>query len=159
MAHDDHIKIDLNKIDTLKSEKTKDIAIETADRGLNSGMAIGGVFGWLVGFEMFELPGIGFILATGPIGAALTGIAIGGPIGRIGGALLSLGISKLETKKIEAAIKEKGIIVSVHVDDPRELMVAKNILVSNGAMKVFNPQKTVHQRGPSPFLFKKGMSH
>lgn len=114
---------------------------DIATTGLMAGFVSGGLVGWLVGLDIISLPGIGYFVAAGPLAGALTGIAIGGTIGSISGALIGLGISKMEAKKLEKYIKEKGVIISVHADDPKRQLIAKNILVLNGAIKVFNPPK------------------
>lgn len=126
-----------------KNEAFKNNFFDTRERqaastGLVTGIAAGGILGWLAGLETFIFPRVGLFIAAGPLASALAGIAIGGTIGSIAGAFISLGISKLESKKLARFIKEKGVIVSVSTSDPREQLLAKNILVINGALKIQN---------------------
>jgi|GEM_PF-766931 len=113
-------------------------ARQAASTGLVTGIAAGGILGWLVGLETFIFPRVGLFIAAGPLASALAGIAVGGTIGSIAGAFISLGISKLESKKLATFIKEKGVVVSVSIKDPREQLMARNILVINGALKIQN---------------------
>ncbi|MFA6239097.1 MAG: hypothetical protein WC635_17290 [Bacteriovorax sp.] len=114
---------------------------DVATTGLMYGLATGGILGWLVGLNIITIPGVGFFVAAGPLAGALTGLALGGTIGSISGALIGLGISKIEAQKLEKYVKEKGVIISVHSDDAKAQLLAKNILVINGAVKVFNPSR------------------
>src|SRR5271169_3499653 len=78
---------------------TKDFACEKntkapegATAGASSGAVVGGVLGWLAGIGLLAIPGIGPLLAAGPILAALAGVGAGGVAGGIVGALVGFGI-------------------------------------------------------------------
>src|SRR5207253_2449651 len=101
-----------------------------------TGGVIGGVLGWLVGLGTLAVPGVGPLIAAGPIVAALTGAGVGGAIGGIAGALLGLGIPEYEAKRYEGRIKEGGILLSVHCDDSNWTKRAKEILERTGAQDV-----------------------
>jgi hypothetical protein len=60
--------------------------------GLGSGAAVGGAPGRLVGVGALAIPGIGPVIAAGPLLAALAGIGIGGALGGFAGCLVGLGI-------------------------------------------------------------------
>lgn len=129
-----------------KREDLKDIGYDHnarigATTGMFTGITAGGILGWLASLNIFAVPGVGPFIVAGPFVAAIAGAALGGTVGSIGGALIGYGITEYEARKLENFVKDKGVIVSVHVDDPREQLVAKNILVTNGAIKIHNPME------------------
>lgn len=66
---------------------------EGATVGAAAGGALGGLAGWLIGIGALTIPGIGPVLAAGPLAAALGGLVAGGAIGGVAGALSGAGIS------------------------------------------------------------------
>jgi len=102
-------------------------APEGATAGAGTGVAVGGVLGWLAGIGALAIPGIGPFIAAGPIMAALGGAAIGGTVGGVAGALIGLGIPEYEAKRYEGKVKNGNILVSVHTDDSEEIKQAKKI--------------------------------
>lgn len=132
------IAILMSKNETFKNNFFDLKERHAATTGLVTGIATGGILGWLIGLETFIFPRVGLFIAAGPLASALAGIAAGGTIGSIAGAFISLGISKLESKKLATFIQEKGVVISVSIKDPREQLMARNILVINGALKIQN---------------------
>ena len=112
-------------------------APEGALAGGGSGLVIGGTLGWLAGIGTIAIPGIGPLLAAGPIVAALAGAGVGGAIGGIAGALIGFGLPELEAKRYEAAIKQGRILVSIHCEDMRHAEKARKALDDTGAKEVF----------------------
>lgn len=108
-------------------------APEGASVGAASGAAVGGGLGWLVGVGALAIPGIGPVLAAGPIVAALAGIGVGGALGGFAGALVGAGIPEYEAKRYEGIILKGGILVAVHCDTSEEIKRAKGILEVTGA--------------------------
>jgi hypothetical protein len=122
-----------------ENEGTKDLAHEKhtkapegATAGGVTGGAIGGILGGLIGVGLIAVPGLGPLLAAGPIIAALTGVGSGGVVGGIIGALAGLGIPEYEAKRYEGRIKMGGLLVSVHCDDSHWVKRAKEILEHTG---------------------------
>src|SRR5262252_4520781 len=89
---------------TVKTTK----APEGATAGAGSGAVIGGALGWLAGIGALAIPGVGPLIAAGPIVAALAGVGVGGALGGITGALVGMGIPEYEAKRYEGRIKEGG---------------------------------------------------
>jgi hypothetical protein len=122
---------------------TKDLAHEkntkapegAAAGGLAGGIA-GGVLGWLTGIGILAVPGVGPLLAAGPILAALAGIGTLGAVGGIVGALMGLGVPEYEAKRFEGRIREGGILLSVHCDSRDWMKRAKEILERSGAQDI-----------------------
>ena len=81
-------------------------APEGATTGAGSGAAVGGALGWLAGIGMLAIPGVGPLIAAGPIMAALAGAGVGGAVGGIVGALVGMGIPEYEAKRYEGRIKD-----------------------------------------------------
>lgn len=111
-------------------------APEGASVGAASGLAVGGVLGWLVGIGALAIPGIGPFVAAGPIVAAIAGAGIGGTVGGIAGALVGLGIPEFEAKRYETLVREGGMLLSVHVDDSVWQKRAEDILKAGGAKDI-----------------------
>lgn len=111
-------------------------APEGAVVGASTGAAIIGTFGWLAGMGALAIPGLGPLLAAGPLMAALAGVGVGGAIGGLAGALIGLGIPEYEAHRYEGVIRRGGILVSVHAVDPRHTHDAKLVLDGMGARDV-----------------------
>jgi hypothetical protein len=102
---------------------------EGAAIGAGTGGVIGGVLGWLAGVGMLTLPGIGPLLAAGPIVAALSGAAVGGTVGGVAGGLTGLGFSDDEVNRYLGRIKEGHALVAVHSDDEAERERARQLFI------------------------------
>src|SRR5688572_25559195 len=79
-------------------------APEGAVTGAGTGAAVGGALGWLAGIGALAIPGLGPLVAAGPIMAALSGAAVGGTVGGITGGLIGMGIPEFEAKRYEGQI-------------------------------------------------------
>ncbi len=119
---------------------TKDIgyekhtkAPERATAGAATVGVVGGALGWLVGIGALAIPGIGPLLAAGPIMAALAGFGAGSVIGGLAGALVGLGIPEYEAKRYEGRIRSGAALLSVHCGDNVSVHRAKELLANTGA--------------------------
>ena len=108
-------------------------APEGATTGAGSGAVLGGVLGWLVGVGSLAIPGVGPLIAAGPIVAALAGAGVGGAVGGLTGALVGMGIPEYEAKRYEGRLTKGGILLSVHCDTSEEIDRAKKIIERTGA--------------------------
>jgi hypothetical protein len=111
-------------------------APEGATAGATTGLVIGGALGWLAGIGALAIPGLGPLIAAGPIVAALAGVGAGGAIGGLTGALIGMGIPEYEAKRYEGRVKTGGILLSVHCDNSDWTSKAKEILERTGAEDV-----------------------
>jgi hypothetical protein len=102
-------------------------APEGAATGAIAGGVMAGVLGWLVGIGSLAIPGVGPLIAAGPILAALSGAAAGGAVGGLAGGLVGLGIPEYEAKQYEGKVKNGNILISVHTEDSKERSIAKKI--------------------------------
>jgi hypothetical protein len=125
-----------NDISALLPDKrgTKDFAHEHntkapegAATGAGAGGVLGGALGWLAGIGALAIPGVGPLIAAGPLMAALSGAAVGAAVGGVSGALIGLGIPEYEARRYEGKIKEGNILLSVNAEDGKRVSLAKDI--------------------------------
>jgi hypothetical protein len=103
-------------------------APEGAATGAGTGAVLGGALGWLAGIGALAIPGVGPLIAAGPILAALSGAAIGGTVGGTTGALIGLGIPEYEAQQYESRLRQGHILMCVHVDDSEEAGLVRQIM-------------------------------
>jgi hypothetical protein len=111
-------------------------APEGTTAGVTTGGAIGGTLGLLAGIGALAIPGMGPLIAAGPIMGALAGLGVGGAVGGLIGALVGLGIPEYEAKRYEGRIKRGGVLVSVHCDTETAIASAKHVLKHTGAQDI-----------------------
>jgi hypothetical protein len=122
------------------NQGTKDFAHEKGTKapegavtGAGTGLVLGGALGWLAGIGSLAIPGVGPLIAAGPILATLTGIGVGGVIGGIAGGLVGMGIPEYEAKRYEGRVRSGQILLSVHCDNSQWVKRAKDLLETTGA--------------------------
>ena len=111
-------------------------APEGTTTGAATGSVLGGTLGLLAGIGALAVPGVGPLIAAGPIMAALAGVGVGGAVGGIVGALVGLGIPEYEAKRYEGAVKNGGTLLSVHCDTSDQIDSAKASLKESGAQDI-----------------------
>lgn len=99
--------------------------------GSITGGVLGGVAGMLAGAGALLIPGIGPILAAGPLAASLTGIITGG----IAGGLVDYGIPEERSQFYEEQVRQGSILVSLK-SSSEKVDVAAEILREYGAEDV-----------------------
>ncbi|QSF47243.1 general stress protein [Paenibacillus tianjinensis] len=111
----DEISVITRDRDELKniSDDTGTMAPEGVATGAATGGVVGGVAGLLAGIGALAIPGIGPILAAGPIVATLTGAAIGAGAGGLVGGLIGMGIPEDEAREYEGYVDNGKILVLV----------------------------------------------
>jgi hypothetical protein len=126
--------------DFAHEKKTK--APEGAATGAGAGGLLGGTLGWLAGIGALAIPGVGPLIAAGPILGLLSGAAVGAATGGLAGALIGYGIPELEAKQYEGKVKGGNILLSVHADDGDEVSRAKEIFKKHGAEDITSTGET-----------------
>lgn len=123
-----------------ENQGTKDFAHEKntkAPEGATAGGIVGGisggVLGWLTGIGALAIPGLGPLIAAGPIVAALAGVGAVGAVGGVIGGLAGMGVPEYEAKRFEGRIKQGGVLLSVHCDNDDWVKRAKELLRRTGA--------------------------
>ena len=102
-------------------------APEGAVIGGSAGGVLGGFAGWLISIGVLSIPGAGPLLAAGPLFAALSGAALGVAAGGLSGALAGLGFPEYEAKLYAGKLRDGNILIAVHVENPQERIVARQI--------------------------------
>ncbi len=108
-------------------------APEGAISGVGAGGIAGGALGLLAGIGALAIPGVGPLIAAGPIMAALSGAAVGAAAGGIAGALIGMGIPEFEAKRYEDTVKGGKILISVHTENKDDTDRVKQIFKQAGA--------------------------
>lgn len=123
-------------------------APEGTATGVTAGGVIGGTLGLLAGIGALAIPGIGPLIAAGPIMGALAGLGVGGTVGGVIGALVGMGIPEYEAKRYEGRVKNGGVLLSAHCDTSDEISRAKEILKQTGAEDISSSgEKSVSSHG------------
>jgi hypothetical protein len=111
-------------------------APEGTTAGVTTGGVVGGTLGLLAGIGALAIPGVGPLIAAGPIMATLAGLGVGGAVGGLLGALVGMGIPEYEAKRYEGAVKGGGTLLSVHCDTSDQIDLAKTGLKETGARDI-----------------------
>ena len=105
---------------------------KTTETGVSAGVVIGGI----AGLVALAIPGIGPLLAVGPIAFALTGAVAGGALGGLLGSFAGLGIPTDHAKAYEDAVRAGGVFVAVKAADQNAAQHATDILAKHGARQL-----------------------
>lgn len=110
--------------------------------GATAGAILGGLGGLLVGLGALVIPGIGPIVAAGPLAAAISGLvgagvgaAGGAVVGGLLGALVDMGVPEEEAGYYAEGIRRGGALVTAHIDDNRA-NEARMILQRNNPVNI-----------------------
>jgi hypothetical protein len=117
-------------------------APEGATAGVATGGIIGGTLGLLAGLGTLAIPGVGPLLAAGPIVSTLAGLGAGGAAGGIIGALVGMGIPEYEAKRYEGHVKNGGVLMSVHCDNSKQITRATELMRGTGAEDISSTGET-----------------
>lgn len=95
-----------------------------AEKGVGLGAALGGLGGLLVGLGALTIPGIGPVLAAGPLATAVAGLAgagagalAGGAAGGLLGALADAGLPEDQASFYAEGVRRGGTLLAVRVSD------------------------------------------
>jgi uncharacterized membrane protein len=89
-------------------------AVDTTAEGAGLGAITGGLAGLLLGLSALAVPGIGPVLAAGPLVAGLVGAGIGAATGGLLGALVEAGVPEEEAHYYAEGIRRGGTLVAVN---------------------------------------------
>ena len=111
------------------------------DAGVGAG--VGGVIGLLVGLGALTIPGIGPVLAAGPIAAALgatvgstvVGAGVGAIAGGLIGGLTHIGVPKEQAEYYAEGVRRGGTLVTVDASDDKAQQ-AVDIMNGNNAVDI-----------------------
>jgi len=106
-----------------------------AAAGAVTGGVVGGAAGLAASLMGLAIPGIGPIIAAGPIVSLLTGAGVGAVAGGLIGGLTDMGVSKPDAEYYAEAVRRGGALVTVRADDARAERAA-DIMRSHGAVDI-----------------------
>lgn len=109
-------------------------APEGAAVGAGGGIVIGGVLGWMVGIGTLAIPGLGPLVAAGPIIAALAGAGAGAAAGGAAGSVIGMEMPEFEAVQYEEKMDGGNILVSVLTGDATERHQVKEIFKNAGSV-------------------------
>jgi hypothetical protein len=104
--------------------------------------AIGGMAGFIAGIVALAIPGIGPIIAAGPLAMALTGAAAGAATGGLIGVMTDDGVPESTARRYSQAIGAGRVMVTVRTDADR-VDQAAGILDRAGAVNIDEPAERV----------------
>ena len=125
-------------------------APEGAATGAGAGSVLGGTLGLLAGIGALAIPGVGPLIAAGPVLAALSGAAAGAAVGGLTGALVGLGIPEVQAKAYEGKIRGGNILIAVHTESREVKNAAEDILKQAGAHDVGTTNESSLPRDARP---------
>jgi len=153
-----HNDFNRNDISVVARDTREDIRVdyeaddpgEGAAAGAGFGAVLGGAAGLLAGLGALTIPGIGPIVAAGPIAAALAGAGVGAVAGGITGALVDWGVPSEDANIYGEGIRRGGIMVAVRAPDDRAEYAAE-ILENNDPVDLNRHAQTWRQQGWTRF--------
>ena len=107
----------------------------TAAKGAVAGAVVGGGAGLAASLAGLAIPGIGPIIAAGPIVATLAGAGTGAVAGGLIGGLVDLGVPEEHAEYYAEAVRRGGAIVTVRTDEIRANEAA-SIMRDHGAFDI-----------------------
>ena len=129
-------------------------AKDGAGAGAVVGTGIGGTIGLLAGLGTIVIPGIGPLVAAGPLVALLTGAGVGAAagaaVGGLVGALTKVGVPEHDAHFYAEAVRRGGTLVTVRATDEAANDVA-DILSDHGAVDVDKRREHYAQSGFSKY--------
>ena len=108
---------------------------EGAAKGAGTGAAVGGIAGLIVGFTGLAIPGIGPIVAAGPLASLLAGAGVGAVAGGAIGALTKMGVPEKDAEYYAEGVKRGGFLVTVTAEDDAAEKAA-DIMHRHGAVDI-----------------------
>ncbi len=114
-----------------KGDQGGDYVEDDITDGALTGGTIGGIGGLILGAGALAIPGVGPIVAAGPIAAALGGAVAGG----IAGGLIDWGIPAEVSRRYEKEVAKGGVLAVVSTSG-QKVNQAAQILRQNGAKDV-----------------------
>ena len=111
-------------------EQIKDMA-----KGAGTGAAIGGLTGLLLSLTAVAIPGIGPVLAAGPLAAVIAGAGIGATAGGLISGLTRLGVPEEDANYYAEGVRRGGTLISVEASDERAEHAVR-IMKQHGAVEI-----------------------
>ena len=105
-------------------------------KGAGTGAALGGVLGLVAGVAALSIPGLGPLIAAGPIASALAGAGIGAAAGGLIGALSKIGVPEHEAHYYAEGVRRGGTLITVKADTDQAAECAADVMREHGAVDI-----------------------
>lgn len=143
LANDLDVHVAEEDADVEQTDLKRRAMAEGAKTGAGTGAVVGtlsgGMLGLLVGMGTIALPGVGAIVAVGPLLSTLTGAGVGAAagaaLGGLVGALVKVGVPEHDALFFAEAVRRGGVLVLVHASEGHA-GAAADILADCGAVDV-----------------------
>jgi hypothetical protein len=96
---------------------------------------LGSAIGLAVGMIAVFIPGIGPLIAAGPLGGAIAGLSIGAGAGGLVGLLKDHGVSEEEAEFYAEGVRRGGALITVEYANDDEEKRVRDILRQSGAIE------------------------
>jgi uncharacterized protein (TIGR02271 family) len=116
--------------------------------GATTGAVVGGTLGVLLGLGALAIPGIGPVIAAGPLLAGLAGAGVGALAGGMLGALVEAGVPEEDARYYTEGVRRGGTLVVAKVEDE----------ASNEAAEIMNRNHAVNVQERSADWQRRGWS-
>ena len=130
---------DINLLASRTTQDTEPGIVEDTTSGAATGAIAGGALGGAAGLAAalmgLAIPGVGPILAAGPIAAALAGAGACAVAGGVVGALTDVGITESDAQVYAESVRRGGAVVTVRTDESRAAQ-AEEILDRHDAVDI-----------------------
>lgn len=106
-----NLRMDDISIAAKESDETEtqgELVNDNISDGITTGSVLGGLAGLLIGAGSFAIPGLGVLVAAGPLAGLLSGAVTGGVVG----GLIDLGIPENQTARYEEGLKEGKVLLT-----------------------------------------------
>lgn len=117
-----------------------------AAAGAVTGGVVGGAAGLAASLMGLAIPGIGPIIAAGPIVATLSGAGVGAVAGGLIGGLTDMGVSRTDAEYYAESVRRGGALVTVRADDDRAEQAA-DVMRAHGAIDIERRAEQWRERG------------
>jgi hypothetical protein len=105
-----------------------------AESEMGQDVFVGGAIGLAVGLIAVLIPGVGALIAGGPIAGAIAGMSVGAGAGGLVGLLREHGISHEEAEFYSKGVAQGGALLVVHGTNAETEKHAEQIMTGHGAI-------------------------
>ncbi|MEZ4522977.1 MAG: general stress protein [Thermomicrobiales bacterium] len=117
----DRISLVARDVDERYAEELEGIDEDNTGEAIAGGATVGGVLGGiagvLVGLDAVAIPGIGPVLAVGPIVGGVIGVGAGAATGGLVGGLTEAGVDEDEAHTYAEGVRRGGTLVAVQAEN------------------------------------------
>ena len=120
----------------VESTTTSSVGMSSTAAGAGTGAVVGGLGGLLVGLGVLAIPGVGPVVAAGPLAATLLGAGVGAAAGGLIGSLMDVGVPEEEAGYYAEGIRRGSTLVAVNTEDEMMIDRAVNIFERHNAIDI-----------------------